>query len=29
MMGPAYEQIKKKVGEDNFDKWIAMTKASM
>lgn len=27
MMGPAYEQIKKKVGEANFDKWIEMTKS--
>jgi tripartite ATP-independent transporter DctP family solute receptor len=27
MMGPAYEQIKKKVGADNFDKWIEMTKS--
>ncbi|WP_413699587.1 TRAP transporter substrate-binding protein [Psychromonas sp. KJ10-10] len=27
MMGPAYEQIKKKVGAANFDKWIEMTKS--
>ena len=27
MMGPAYEQIKKKVGTANFDKWIEMTKS--
>lgn len=27
MMGPAYEQIKQKVGEANFDKWIEMTKS--
>lgn len=27
MMEPAYEQIKKKVGAANFDKWIEMTKS--
>ena len=27
MMGPAYEQIKKKVGAANFDKWMEMTKS--
>ncbi|WP_435235881.1 TRAP transporter substrate-binding protein [Psychromonas sp. PT13] len=27
MMGPAYEQIKKKVGAANFDKWIEMAKS--
>jgi tripartite ATP-independent transporter DctP family solute receptor len=27
MMGPAYEQIKQKVGAANFDKWIEMTKS--
>lgn len=27
MMGPAYDQIKKKVGAANFDKWIERTKS--
>lgn len=27
MMGPAYDQIKKKVGVANFDKWMEMTKS--
>jgi len=27
MMGPAYQKIKNKIGEDNFDKWIEMTKS--
>ncbi|MGX9419070.1 TRAP transporter substrate-binding protein [Vibrio sp. RC27] len=27
MMGPAYDQIKAKVGAENFDKWIEMTKS--
>jgi TRAP-type C4-dicarboxylate transport system substrate-binding protein len=27
-MGPAYEKIKKNVGEANFDKWMAMAAAT-
>jgi tripartite ATP-independent transporter DctP family solute receptor len=27
-MGPAYEKIKKNIGEDNFDKWMEMAKAT-
>jgi TRAP-type C4-dicarboxylate transport system substrate-binding protein len=27
-MGPAYEKIKKNIGEDNFNKWMEMAKAT-
>jgi len=27
-MGPAYEKIRKNIGEDNFDKWMEMAKAT-
>ena len=27
-MGPAYEKIKKNIGEENFNKWMEMAKAT-
>ncbi len=27
-MGPAYDKIKKNIGEENFNKWMEMAKAT-